>query len=138
MTPRLTLSQIIALVVIVLVLGLAGWAGWQGWRARHWKDAAQHNAQAAATAQANATSANAGAANATQTRAAVDATASAARDVASPSATRIRDHADDPSTSPPATGAGAGTVPADVVRELREGERRARAAADRLQRARGR
>ena len=124
---RLNAGQVLQLVMVLAALGLLGWAGLQSWRAGAWKDTAKHNAEAAQTAQANADSANAGAANATETRAKVDATATAAREAAAPSVERILRHDSPPAATP-------GPVPAGVLRELAEGERRARAAADRLQR----
>ena len=127
MIPRLTAGQAIQLAIVLAALGLLGWAGFQSWRAGSWKEAAKHNAEAAQAAQANAASANAGAANATATRAAVDATTTAAREAAAPSVERILRN-DTPTAATP------GPVPADIVRELAEGERRARAAADRLRR----
>jgi cytoskeletal protein RodZ len=125
----LTLKQWLRLALLVLLLGLFGYAGFQAWRARGWKDTAQHNAAAAQTAQANATSANVGAANATQTRAAMDAGTGSARAAAIDSTDRIQNHA------PPSPAAADLPADPDVLRELREGERRARAAANRLQRA---
>ena len=124
--PRLTAGQVLQLAMVLAAFGLLGWAGLQSWRAGAWRDTARHNAEAAQTAQANADSANAGAANATATRGAMDATATAAREAVAPSVERILRYDPHPAATP-------GPVPADIVRELAEGERRARAAANRLQ-----
>jgi len=119
---------VLLLVLAVQVLGAR--LGW--WRAGVWKERAQESAAAATQAQAEAKSANAGAENATVTRQAVDLIVTTVPAKAEASAQRIENYA--PAVPAPA----AGPADPDVMRELEEAEASARAAANRLQRARAR
>jgi len=120
----------LGLVLVLLAQCVGGKLGW--WRADVWKERAQESQAAATQAQANADSANAGAENATVTRQAVDLIVTTVPARAEASAQRIENYA--PTVPAPA----GGPADPDVMRELEEAEASARAAANRLQRARTR
>lgn len=113
------------LLVLIFLVAL-GYAAYLHWRAGQAADAIA----AANTALANAASGDVGAANATTTRASMDSATIDLRVTTEAAAGRI-EHASHPADDQP----GAGD---DVVRELEDAEGGYRAAADRLQRARGR
>ena len=137
LTPMKSLGQavytgIVAVLLLIAVVMFA-WGQFQSWRSGTWKGRAQDAAAAAKTAQGNADSANAGAENATATRASIDAGTITVRVETEESARRIESYA-----YHPAPAADLAPVDPDVLRELEAAERQARAAADRLQRARTR
>lgn len=135
LTPVKSLGQavyqgIVAVLLLIAVVMFA-WGQFQSWRSGTWKGRAEDAAMAARTAQGNADSANAGAANATATRTNVDTGTFTVRVETEQSAGRIEAHA-------PESAAAVRTADPDILRELADAESRARAAADRLQRARTR
>lgn len=123
-------TSIVAALLLIAVAMLA-YGQYQSWRSGTWKGRAEQAATAAKVAQGNADSANAGAANASATRTNIDAGTFTVRVETEQSAGRIEAH------EPPSAAAVRPADP-DILRELADAERQARAAADRLQRARPR
>lgn len=125
---------VLVALLVAWALGTLAWANvksvWFQNKAERAEVRAERAEATAVTAQGNANSANAGAVNATTTRQAMDAAVTDARVATQASATRIENyaHRDAPIADI------RDPVDPDILRELDEADRRARAAADRLQR----
>jgi biopolymer transport protein ExbB/TolQ len=130
-TPLATARRFAGAALLLIVVAVLAWSlitgrFWQ-WRADVWKGRAQEATQAAEQAQAKADSADAGAANATETRQEMDAALDKTRTETKSSVERIKNHAPVAEPVPDAS------LDAGILRELEEGDRAYRAAADRLQ-----